>query len=532
MPLLTPDQLALLSLAAEGRKESQYSLDKIVPYTGVRDAPLTSDQHRLWFLDQLDPGSSTYNDCIAVEFRGGEVEHSLLEKSLQLVVQRQAALRTSFHDIQGAPVQRIHPAVLAPLVNHDLRGLEPLEQTRRLHEILHEDVGTAFSLERPPMLRASLIQTEDCEYTFAVTMHHIISDGTSYGVFYEEMSHFYEALQSGDANLYGQIDCGLEELPIQYTDFARWQRAWENDPASKAGLEYWKSKFAPAPSPLIIATDGSQPSSVSDKGVAAFFTLDRGAYDSLQTYCGKENVTENWVLLAVFSVLIGIHTDREDFLVGIPSSTRDRVEVEGLIGLFVHTLAMRADLSGDPTFRELVGRARAESLAVHAHQDVPFEQIAPLIESGGSRQGGSALSTFFCHMNEMLHPMSIQGIESSHRFVDGGHSRFDLTLIVEETGTNLSCWFEYRSDLLSSRTVSNLITLYTSLLRFVVARPRARLSELKAAMGEIAKTSRIAQSSTSRGSKPTPLRKLSRNNRRAGADGDEAPQQEQGHERH
>ncbi|HEV7376170.1 MAG TPA: condensation domain-containing protein, partial [Pyrinomonadaceae bacterium] len=334
--------------------------------------PLSFAQQRLWFLDQLEPGSSFYNIFDTLSF-DEPTDVPALEQSLNEVVRRHEVLRTTFANVRGKPVQVIAESLKLPLPVVDLRRLSEEEREAETNRLSSEEYERPFELSRGPLVRGKLLRLSTQESVLLLTMHHIVSDGWSLGILSRELRSLYEAYSTGRPSL-------LPDLPIQYADFTVWQRDWLQGEVLAAQLDYWEKQLAGAPSVMKLPTDRARPSVQNfQQGANQWLKLSKPLAESLKALSQREGVTLFMTLLAAFNLLLHRYTHQSDIVLGSPIAGRNRAETEGLIGFFVNTLVMRTDLSGDPGFRELLGRVKEVALGAYAHQDLPFEKLVEAI---------------------------------------------------------------------------------------------------------------------------------------------------------
>ena len=372
--VLTPDLRAELTIRkaeilAFLRASSAVPLAAQPPLTRIARAerlPLSFAQRRMWFLDQLEPGSPAYNIHEAVRITG-PLDMALLARSLNEVIQRHESLRTIFADVDGEPFQVIATARSIDLPVTDLSLLPETEREAEVQRLMVEESRRPFDLARGPLLRAGLLRLSAREHILLLTMHHIVSDGWSIGVLIREMVALQEAISAGKPS-------SLPELPVQYADYADWQRRWLQGETLEAQLAYWRGQLAGA-AVLELPTDHPRPAAQSFRGARKELLLGKEMTAALKTLSQREGATLFMVLLAAFQTLLHRYTGQNDISVGTPIANRNRAEIEGLIGFFVNTLVMRTDFSGDPSFLALLGRVREVALDAYAHQDVPFEKL-------------------------------------------------------------------------------------------------------------------------------------------------------------
>ena len=335
--------------------------------------PTSYAQQRLWFLDQLIPGNAAYNISRSIPWRGC-LEVKALETSLNEMARRHESLRTCFGTKEGEPFQVILPAMSLPLSVVNLQARPAPTRRAEARRLAQEEAQRPFDLARAPLLRPTLMLLQEEYSLFLLTMHHLISDRWSMQVFFRELTELYYALVD-------HRPFPLPDSPIQYADFAVWQRQWLHGERFTSQLNYWKQKLAGSPGVLQLPTDRPRPAVQAFQGECQSRLLPQGLTEPLRALGQHEGATLFMTMLAAFKVLLHRYTDQTDILVGSPIANRTRTELEGLIGFFVNTLVLRTDLSGDPTFRELLQRVRQTALEAFAHQDLPFERAGGRVES-------------------------------------------------------------------------------------------------------------------------------------------------------
>ena len=338
----------------------------ILPVPRDGTLPLSFAQQRLWFIDQLEPGNSAYNFPAAVRLKG-PLNVEALEQSLNEIVRRHEALRTTFTTADGSPAQIIAPTLTVRPAVVNLQELPESEREAEVQRLVIEEARLPFELARGPLLRMTLLRLAEEEHVGLLTMHHIVSDGWSTGILIREMAVLYEAFSCARPS-------PLPELPVQYADFAYWQRQWLQGEVLETQLTYWKRQLLGAPL-LELPTDHPRPAIQTFRGSHHSLLLPKHVGEGLRALSRQEGITLFMTLLAAFQILLHRYTDQDDLNVGTPIANRNRLEIEGLIGFFVNTLVMRTDLSGNPTFREVSRRVREVCLEAYAHQDLPFERL-------------------------------------------------------------------------------------------------------------------------------------------------------------
>ena len=433
------------------------------------ELPLSFAQQRLWFLHQLDPASDAYNMPGALRLRGA-LDAAALARALAEVARRHEPLRTVFAEADGRAVQVVMPPSPVPLPCIDLRALPRDRREAEARRLARAEARRPFDLARGPVLRALLLRTDASEHTLVFVLHHVAADGWSVGVMEREVSVLYGAFSRGRAS-------PLPELAMQYADFAAWQREWLSGDALDAQLGWWKAQLAGAPPLLALPTDRPRAASSGPAAVSRPFALSAEASDALRALGQKEGATLFMVLMAAWQALLARYSGQADVSVGTPIAGRTRVELEGLVGFFVNTLVMRADLAGDPTFRELVGRAREAALGAYAHQDLPFER---LVDELGVRRTLAHAPLFQVMLSlQSAEPrrLSLGGVEWEGVGTGLGTAKFDLTLRMEP-GERIGGEMEYRADLFDAATVEAMAAHLATLLEAAAADPGLRISAL------------------------------------------------------
>jgi len=435
-----------------------------------RLCPLSFAQERLWFLDRLQPGSAAYNIPCALEL-DGRLAIGALVQSLCEIVRRHEALRSTFRDMDGQPVQVIAPDRRLDLAMIDLSGM-PAEiraaEARRLRE---EEARRPLLLDRDPLLRVRLYGLAGDEHQVSLTFHHIVSDGWSIGVFVRELGTLYAAYASGRPS-------PLPELPIQYADFAHWQRQWLAGATLEAELEYWRERLKGMPPVLELQTDRPRPAVRIGRGAVRPLVLRRGLAQSLATLGYSRSATLFLVLLAAYQTLLLRSSGQEDLAIGTPVAGRRHLKTEPLIGLFINTLVLRADLSADPTFSDLLARVREAVLGDFVHADVPFEKVVEALQPRRDLSHTPLVQVFFQLQSALVGKLELPGLSLKPLPTDTGVAKFDLTLTLEEREGALFGALSYDRDLFEAITIDRLGSHFANLLEAVAANPERRLSEV------------------------------------------------------
>ncbi|TCP54511.1 amino acid adenylation domain-containing protein [Tumebacillus sp. BK434] len=438
--------------------------------TGVYLFPLSYAQQRMWFLDKFVQDGAAYNITGAVRMRGA-LDLLALADALAAVARRHETLHTSFREVDGELMQVIDPSaeLAVPLV--DVSHLQGEAQDAEVQRLALAEARTPFDLQIAPLLRTTLLKLGAEEHVLLVTLHHIIADGWSMGVLIREMGAYYRAL------LHGEPD-PLPELPIQYADYANWQKEYLTSGVLDQQLAYWQDKLQ-GPLPVLdLPTDFARPAVQTLKGTFREFFLDKELTDRLKEVSLQEGVSLFMTLLAAFNVLLHRYTGQNDLIVGTPIAGRTREELEGLIGLFLNTLAIRADLSGDPTFVDVLGRVRDSAFGAYAHQDVPFERLVEEVSQARDLSRTPLFQVMFILQNAPSAEADLPGVTMETVQVDTGTSKFDLTLYLTEKENGIYGTIEYSTDLFRTETAERMMRHFQNLLRAIAADPAAKIGTL------------------------------------------------------
>ena len=364
--------------------------------------PTSFAQQRLWFLHQWEPETPLYN--IPRSFRlTGWLDIAALEQSVNELVRRHESLRTFFSVVDDQPRQVITPSLTVMLPVMDLSSIPDGERESETLRLATEEARRPFDLSRGPLLRGTLLRLAEQEHVLLLTLHHIISDGWSMGVLFRELSALYDAFSTGKPS-------PLAELPLQYPDFAVWQREWLQGEVLEGQLSYWKNQLADAPAVLELPTDRPRPPVQSYRGARQSMVLSGELNEALKTLSRQQGVTLFMTLLAAFQTLLHRYTQHDDIIVGSPIAGRNRTEIEGLIGFFVNTLVLRTDLSADPSFRQLLGRVRKAALDAYAHQDLPFEKLVEELHPQRNFSHSPLFQVMFAFQNVPMTELRLTGL--------------------------------------------------------------------------------------------------------------------------
>ncbi len=435
----------------------------------VNSFPLSFAQQRLWFIDQLEPGSFLYNVCTGVRIEG-PLNVPSLQRSFDEIVRRHETLRTTFRFVNREPVQIIADASDVTVDIVDLEWLPADEKEPATRRLLLEEAQLPFDLTEGPLLRVKLLRLSAEEHVLILCMHHIISDGWSLGVLVREVAELYRCFCE-------ERPSTLPELPVQYVDFVLWQQESLQDEQLSEHLEYWKEQLAGAPA-LELPTDRPRPAVNTFRGAKQSLALSPELSAAVKSLSEREGVTVFMTLLASFQTLLHRYAGQSEIVVGTPIANRNRAETEGLIGFFVNTLLLRTDFSGNPSFRELLGRVRDVALGAYAHQDLPFEKLVDELQPERSLSHTPLFQVVFVFQNAPLGRLEFSGLKLTPLGGDNGTAKFDLTLTMEETDRGLTGSIEYNTDLFDASTIQRMLGHYETLLKDLVSYPDHTVNEL------------------------------------------------------
>ncbi|MET0396637.1 MAG: non-ribosomal peptide synthase/polyketide synthase [Longimicrobiaceae bacterium] len=433
--------------------------------------PVSFAQQRLWVVDRLEPGSPAYNMPYALRLRGA-LDTGALRAGLDALARRHETLRTTFAEHGGRPVQVVHPPAPVPLPVLDLRGLPEAAREGEALRLAAEEALRPFDLARGPLLRATLLRLGAADHVLCSTLHHVVSDGWSRGVLVREVSALYAAFRRGEPS-------PLPELEVQYADFAAWQRRWLSGEALDAQLGYWKERLSGAPPLLEVPTDHPRAVRQSPRAASHAVALPPGLSDGLRALSRRAGTTLFMTLLAGWQALLATYSGQEDVVVGSPVAGRTRRETEGLIGFFVNMLALRADVSGDPTWTGLLGRVHETALGAYAHQDLPFERLVEELGVERSLVHTPVFqATFALEQSAAGERLELGELGVAPFGAGGGAARFDLELVLADTGDGVGGALGYREALFEAATVARMAGHLQAVLEAMAAEPDGRLAGL------------------------------------------------------
>jgi amino acid adenylation domain-containing protein len=425
--------------------------------------PLSFAQQRLWFIDRMEPGSTAYH-MPSVQRLRGPLDERVMERALDEVVRRHEALRTTFGESEGVPFQVVHSAGAAPLELTDLSGLPPAEREEEARRLAGAAAARPFDLHAGPLFRTRLLRLSEDDHVLVLAMHHVVTDGWSMGVLFRELTTLYEAFARGEAS-------PLPELPVQYADFAVWQRAWLDGEVLERQIAWWRDRLEGAPPLLELPTDHPRAATPDTRAATVFRALPPETAEKVRALARREGATLYMVLLAALDLLLARWSGQEDVVVGTPIANRTRRETEGLIGFFVNTLALRTDLSGNPSFQALLARVRETTLGAYQHQDIPFERLVEELRVERSLSHTPLFQVVFSLIEGTGGTQPLGGLAAEPYGAGAGAAKFDLDLMMMEQGGGLGVVFTYREELWDASTLERVAATYTLLLEAAAADP-------------------------------------------------------------
>ncbi|MEG5038381.1 MULTISPECIES: amino acid adenylation domain-containing protein [unclassified Microcoleus] len=465
-------ELSLAQLAAKilEKLAEAPKIASIQAVSRLQNIPLSFAQERLWFFDQLEPGNPFYNLCGAVRITG-QLNAEALRQSIEKIIERHEVLRTAFAAVEGQPIQVVAAAGDWTLPLIDLSDRSPDDREVEVQRLSASSAREPFDLGQSSLLRAKLLRLDETEHVLLLTVHHIVFDGWSLGVFLRELAEFYQAFSSNDLPL-------LSPLPIQYADFATWQRQQLQGEILETQLGYWKQQLSGSLPILNLPTDFPRPAVQTFQGARQTWELPKDLSLALAGLGQQEKATLFMTLLAAFKTLLYRYTGQTDILVGSPIANRNRSEIEALIGFFVNTLVLRSDLNGNPTFRELLRSVREVALGAYAHQDVPIEKLVEELQPERDLSYSPLFQVGFALQNGLTQTLELPGLTLNSHEIDTGTANFDLMLFLEETERGLTATWEYSTNLFQPSTIARMHGHFQILLEGIIANADTRISEL------------------------------------------------------
>jgi amino acid adenylation domain-containing protein len=444
----------------------------LLPIPRLGEIPLSFAQVRLWFLDQLQLNNAFYNIPIASRI-SGQLNVAALQSSLNEIIRRHEVLRTNFVTRKGQPIQVIASNLNLKLEIVDLLHLPESEREAQMQQLVNIEALRPFDLEREPLLRVTLLRLSDAEHVFMLTAHHIIFDGWSQGVLYKELATLYEGFCHGKFPI-------LPELPIQYADFTIWQRQWLTSEVLAEQLSYWKKQLAGAQLGLDLKKiAGNSASALTCENTVYSFIISASVSEQLRILSRQEGATLFITLLSAFVTLLHRYTEQNDIVVGTDIASRNRAELEPLIGFFVNLLVLRTDLSGNPSFRELLLRVREVTLGAYAHQDLPFAKLVELLQPDRTSDHTPLFQVLFVLQNVPIAALKLSELTISPVPIKTGKAKFDLVLFMEETEQGIIGLWKYNTELFHPDAIAQMSERFETLLSNIVKNPETQIDVLE-----------------------------------------------------
>ena len=472
IPLKAMFEAPKLARLAERIQASKHGLE-IPAITRVsREKPLPASfaQQRVWFLDQLEPNSPAFNLAYTLKI-AGQVDAEAMRRSLDAIAQQQESLRTSFSSDGDEPVQIIHPTVSVPFEQIDLSEADASIRESETRRLIAEEANRPFDLTRAPLMRALLLHTSDDEHYLVLKIHHVISDRWSISILVRDLARLYGASVEGKA-------AKLLELPLQYADYAAWQREWLRGDGLEKRLAYWREKLKDAPPVVELPTDRPRPAVESSHGEVASLSFSRELTDKLNWLGREHGATLFMTLLAGFQALLSRSSGQDDVVVGTAVANRAHPDLENVIGFFLNTLPLRTRLSGDPSFTEILARVKETALGAYANQDMPFEKLVEELRPERSLSHSPLIQVYFVLQNAAMEANALNArgwtpVSSGLKTVKG-----DMFLSMQETAEGIAGRLEYSTDLFDARTIERMADHFRVLLEAAVKNPTMKLSQL------------------------------------------------------
>ena len=468
MENLTPERRALLSLRLR-KSRGMGTAERIPCRNESASAPVSFSQQRFWFLDQLEPGGTAYNHLAALRLTG-PLDIVALERSFDEIIRRHEVLRTTFSPAAALVQQIISDVRLDRLLITDLSILAEVEREAEVQRQIRLEAGRSFDLAQGPLLRITLLRISEAEHVLLVTMHHIVGDGWSVDLLTRELATLYNAFTMGQPS-------PLPDLPIQYADYAVWQREWLNNGVLASQLQYWKQQLLDIPAVTQLPTDRVRPTVRSYQGAQLNFNLDIPLTDHLKRLSRSEGLTLFMSLLAAFKVLLWRYSGERDVVVGTSTANRARSETEGLIGCFINMLVLRTRFVGEASWRELLQRVRQVCLGAYTNQDLPFEKLVEELQPERELSYHPLFQVMMSLLNPQREQLELNGLSLKRLSTGIKPARADLALALWEYAGALHGKFEYSTDLFTEPTIRRLAEHFKRLLTAMVAEPDQRPGE-------------------------------------------------------
>ncbi len=469
---LSPEKAALLQKLLRGELANVPDKNSIPRRAAPQEpAPLSFAQQRLWFLDQLEPNNPFYNIPAPLRIYG-LIDVRALEASLKEIVRRHEVLRTRVIEVNGQPAQVVVPDAVLPFQFVDLTNVPEARREAEARCLITEEVQVPFRLAQCPLLRVMLLRLEEQEHVLLITAHHIVSDDWSMGILFRELTAFYTHFVKGGGAI------SLAPPAIQYADYALWQRRWLTGPVLDEQVNYWKQMLRGAPPLLALPIDRPRPPVQTYRGAAVSFSFPKLLTEQLNLLARQHDATLFMVLLAAFEILISRYTGETNYCVGTPVANRTKPETEQVIGFFINTLVLRADVSGNPSFVELLRRVHDIALGAQSHQDLPFEKVVEELQPVRDISHSPLFQVMFVLHNVPRGTLEVPGLRFRPVEVEDRTAKFDIVLDLTEREGTLNGFIEYSTDLFEETTIQRMVAHYQMLLESIAACPTARVGEL------------------------------------------------------
>ncbi|MBE9211188.1 amino acid adenylation domain-containing protein [Plectonema cf. radiosum LEGE 06105] len=471
---LSERKAEIISFLQQINLNSNSSFESISPVPRNQELPLSFAQQRLWFLYQLEGGNSTYNLPLTLEITGN-LNIAALEQAIREILRRHEILRTHIVIVNDNPMQVIDPEIDFNLELIDLEDLPSASKFTTVKQLATKEGDKPFDLINSPLVRFHLWRLSEQSHVLVINMHHIVSDGWSMGIFMQELSAFYQAFTYGNAT---NISTVLPELSIQYADFAVWQQQYLQGEILEKQLNYWKQQLADAPPLLELPTDRPRPPVQSFRGGVVEFQLDSDLSAKLKILSQKSGATLFMTMLAAFVTLLERYSGQDDICIGSPVANRNRKEIESLLGFFVNTLVLRFQLGENPSFSDLLNQVKKVAADGQTHQDVPFEQVVEALQPERNLSYSPLFQVLFDLQYDSRSQLEFPGLTVTPLQTEIVTSKFDLSLVIEDTINGLRGWWEYSSDLFNVDTITRMTGHFQTLLAAIVENPQTPISIL------------------------------------------------------
>ena len=458
------------ALANQLQDKAITEIPEIKPVSRDRNLPLSFAQQRLWFLAQLEPNNPTYNIPEALRLQG-KLNIGVLTQALEAIIERHEVLRTNFTTVADRPVQIIHPQINLELPIIDLTNLPQAKREQEVTRLAEQEALKPFALERDSLLRVTLIQLDRLEHIILFTIHHIISDGWSTGILVREIATLYQAFLEEKSS-------PLPELPIQYADYAVWQREYLQEEVLDRQLNYWKQKLGGKLPMLALPYRQQQPAVKTNLSVSHKFALSPELTIALKQLSRQTETTLFMLILATLNTLLYRYTEQDDIVVGADIANRNQAATEDLIGFFVNLLVLRHDLSGYPSFKELLARVKETTLSAYAHQDLPYDRLVQELRSSQQVNQKSLFQVLLVMNNVPTLELELPNLTITSIDKVDSYAKFELVLFIAETESGMVGNWKYNSDLFAADTITKLANCYQALLQNIVSQPDIRINNL------------------------------------------------------